>query len=95
MGRSNAKSEWCDSRKLALDDLEPIVIAAYVEYLLTVYSNPTVKQHLAAIRMCLDWLVSHFRIASISKTQNRGEAVLERFQVEAVVLDCLGHLEFS
>ena len=48
---------WCDGRKLSLDDLEPIVIAAYVEYMITIYSKPTVKQHLAAIRMCLDWLV--------------------------------------
>ena len=30
---------------------------AYIEYLGTIYSKPTVKQHLAAIRMCLDWLV--------------------------------------
>jgi site-specific recombinase XerD len=30
---------------------------AYVEYLGTIYSKPTVKQHLAAIRMCMDWLV--------------------------------------
>jgi site-specific recombinase XerD len=48
---------WCDERNLALVDLEPIVVATYVEYLGTVYTKPTVKQHLAAIRMCLDWLV--------------------------------------
>jgi site-specific recombinase XerD len=48
---------WTEERKLELDDLEPIVVAAYVEYLGTVYTKPTVKQHLAAIRMCLDWLV--------------------------------------
>jgi len=48
---------WCDQKNLSLDDLEPIVIAAYVEHLGTVYSKPTVKRHLAAIRMCLDWLV--------------------------------------
>ena len=48
---------WCDDRRLALDDLEPIVIAAYVEHLAATYAKPTVKQHLAAIRMCLDWLV--------------------------------------
>lgn len=48
---------WCDDRRLALDDLEPIVVAAYVEHLAATYAKPTVKQHLAAIRMCLDWLV--------------------------------------
>lgn len=48
---------WCDDRQLQLDDLEPMLVAAYVEYLGTIYAKPTVKQHLAAIRMCLDWLV--------------------------------------
>ncbi len=48
---------WCEARRLSLDDLEPIVIAAYIEHLTATYSKPTVKQHLAAIRMCMDWLV--------------------------------------
>lgn len=48
---------WCDDRGVALIDIEPITVAAYIEYLGTVYAKPTVKQHLAAIRMCLDWLV--------------------------------------
>ncbi len=33
-------------------------IAAYIEQLGTVASKPTVKQHLAAIRMLFDWLVT-------------------------------------
>ena len=48
---------WCDDRGLELYDIEPIIVAAYVEYLATIYAAPTVKQHLAAIRMCFDWLV--------------------------------------
>lgn len=48
---------WCDDRRFSLKDLEPIAVAAYVEYLGTVYSKPTVKLHLAALRMFLDWLV--------------------------------------
>ena len=48
---------WCDDHNFGLIDIEPIVVAAYVEYLGTIYSKPTVKQHLAAIRMCIDWLV--------------------------------------
>ncbi len=48
---------WCDDRGFGLVDIEPIVVAAYVEYLGGIYSKPTVKQHLAAIRMCFDWLV--------------------------------------
>jgi integrase/recombinase XerD len=49
---------WCDDRSFDLIDIEPIVVAAYIEYLGTIYSKPTVKQHLAAIRMCFDWLVT-------------------------------------
>lgn len=48
---------WCNDRGLGMLDLEPIVVATYVEYLSGIYSRPTVKQHLAAIRMCFDWLV--------------------------------------
>lgn len=48
---------WCEDRGFQLIDIEPIVVAAYIEYLGTVYAPPTVKQHLAAIRMCFDWLV--------------------------------------
>jgi integrase/recombinase XerD len=48
---------WCEDRGFRLIDVEPIVVAAYIEYLGTVYAPPTVKQHLAAIRVCFDWLV--------------------------------------
>jgi site-specific recombinase XerD len=49
---------WCDDRGFGLIDIEPIVVAAYIEYLIPIYSKPTVKQHLAAIRMCFDSLVT-------------------------------------
>ena len=48
---------WCDDQGFDLIEIEPIVVAAYIEYLGTIYSKPTVKQRLAAIRMCFDWLV--------------------------------------
>jgi integrase/recombinase XerD len=48
---------WCEANRLSLDTLEPVAIAAYIEQLMTVQSAPTVKQHLAAIKMLLDWLV--------------------------------------
>ena len=48
---------WCSKRGLTeLDQLEPVVIAAYIES--HPGSAPTVKQHLAAIRMLFDWLVT-------------------------------------
>ncbi len=37
--------------------IRPVHVAAYVEQLQGVRSKPTAKQHLAAIRMLLDWLV--------------------------------------
>ena len=49
---------WCEDRGFGLIDIEPIVVAAYVEYLGEIYSKPTVKQHLAGIRMLFDWLVT-------------------------------------
>ncbi len=49
---------WCDDCGFELLTIEPIVVASYIEYLSGIYSSPTVKQHLAAIRMCFDWLVT-------------------------------------
>jgi integrase/recombinase XerD len=49
--------DWCELNGLTLDALEPVAIAAYVEQLMIAQSAPTVKQHLAAIRMLMDWLV--------------------------------------
>lgn len=49
--------EWCEVRSTSrLDQIEPIVVAAYVER--HVGARPTVKQHLAAIRKLFDWLVT-------------------------------------
>ena len=42
---------------LTLGDIRTHHVAAYVELLGKHYSPPTVKQHLAAVRMLFDWLV--------------------------------------
>jgi integrase/recombinase XerD len=48
---------WCEGRELRdLRVLTPVVVAAYIEQLPG--SKPTVKQHLAAIQQCFDWLVT-------------------------------------
>src|SRR5262249_24710968 len=48
--------DWCAERGLTdLDLIEPMVVAAYVER--HAGAKPTVKQHLAAIRILFDWLV--------------------------------------
>ena len=50
---------WCDHHKLGqLADIEPLHVAAYIEALGENFEKPTVKQHLAAIRMLFDWLVT-------------------------------------
>jgi len=50
---------WCDERGLRnLQLITPMHVAAYVEQLGKTHSKPTVKQHLAAVRMLFDWLVT-------------------------------------
>jgi integrase/recombinase XerD len=49
---------WVERHHIgALADIEPIHVAAYIEALQASAAKPTVKQHLAAIRMLFDWLV--------------------------------------
>jgi site-specific recombinase XerD len=49
---------WCDERGITLHQVEPVIVAAYIEELGSQRSRPTVKQHLAAIKMLFDWLTS-------------------------------------
>ena len=47
---------WCESVQLPhLEEIRPVHVASYVEMFEA--SPPTVKQHLAAIRMLFDWMV--------------------------------------
>ena len=48
---------WCDERRVSIERLEPMIVARYVEELSHEVMTPSVKQHLAAIRMLFDWLV--------------------------------------
>jgi len=50
--------DWLEVRRLPLAAVEPITVAAYLEELGRTVSPPTVKQHLAALRMLLDYLVA-------------------------------------
>ncbi len=50
-------SDWCERQHVQLAQLNPVVIAAYVEELMKTQAKPSVKQQLAAIRMLFDWLV--------------------------------------
>jgi site-specific recombinase XerD len=46
---------WCDERGIGLHDIQPVIVAAYIEQ--HKGAKPTVKQHLAAIKMLFDYLV--------------------------------------
>jgi len=48
---------WSEERRLPLKNLNPIFVSAYIEQLQTNLAPPSVKQHLAAIRMLFDYLV--------------------------------------
>jgi len=50
---------WCASKSIdELAAVQPFHVAAFIKDLQVEVSPPTVKQHLAAIRMLFDWLVT-------------------------------------
>jgi len=64
---------WCDHHKIGeIADIEPLHVAAYVEALGKDFEKPTVKQHLAAIRMLFDWLVTGQVVATNPAHSVRG-----------------------
>lgn len=51
-------AEWCESKGLReLAAVRPLHVSAYIEELQGELAKPSVKQHLAGIRMLFDWLV--------------------------------------
>ena len=66
-------SAWCDRHRIGgIADIEPLHVAAYIENLGQSMSKPTVKQHLAAIRMLFDWLVTGQVVATNPAHSVRG-----------------------
>ena len=50
---------WCEGRGITrIEDVQPLHVVGYIEELGKVRKAPTVKQHLACIRMLFDWLVT-------------------------------------
>ena len=50
---------WCQGRGVSqLRDVKPLHVAGYIEGLQSQFAAPTVKQHLACLRMLFDWLVT-------------------------------------
>ena len=51
-------SLWCEAHGLGeLTAVAPVHVAAYVEEMQLTLSRPSIKQHLAALKMVFDWLV--------------------------------------
>src|SRR5579859_1549326 len=64
---------WCEGRGITkLGRIQPVHVAAYIETLQKTAAAPTVKQHLAAVRMCFDWLVTGQVIATNPAHSVRG-----------------------
>jgi integrase/recombinase XerD len=61
---------WCEGRGLAWREIEPMAIAAYIEG--HGGSDPTRKQHLAAIKMLFDWMVTGQMMAANPAAAVRG-----------------------
>ena len=64
---------WCEEHGLGrLQDVQPVHVAAYIEGLQAERAAPTVKQHLACIRMLFDWLVTGQIVAANPAHSVRG-----------------------
>ena len=48
---------WCEEHRLQLGHIRPLHVAAYIEAKQRDLSPPSVKQHLAGLRMLFNWLV--------------------------------------
>lgn len=78
---------WCERRGFkTLDRIEPVTVAAYVEQ--HAGAAPTVKQHLAAIRMLFDWLVTGHIVLHNPATSVRGpKHVVKRGKTPVLTAD--------
>jgi integrase/recombinase XerD len=62
---ASAFLRWCEDKGIRrIEDVQPLHVAGYIEELAQVRKAPTVKQHLACLRMLFDWLVTGQVIAS-------------------------------
>lgn len=64
--------DWCHERGIALERIEPMLVSLYIEELTGRLAAPSVKQHLAAIRMLFDWLVTGHVVTTNPASSVRG-----------------------
>lgn len=84
---------WCEARKVPLEAIKPVVVAAYIEQLQAQMAPPTVKQRLAAIRMLFDWLVTGQIVPTNPAGSVRGpKYVVKRGKTPVLTADQARHL---
>jgi len=49
---------WMEAKRLSLDAIKSYHLSAYLAELAASHATPTVKQHLASLRMLFDWLIT-------------------------------------
>jgi site-specific recombinase XerD len=85
---------WCEGRGVGdLPLVRPVVISAYIEQLQLTLSPPTVKQHLAAVRMLFDWFVVGQIVETNPASSVRGpKYVVKRGKTPVLKADEAGQL---
>jgi site-specific recombinase XerD len=79
-------ADWCQAQNLTeIVDVEPVHVAAFVEQLGQRLAKPSVKQHLAALRMLFDWLVVGQVVAANPASPVRGPKYVVRKGKTAVL----------
>jgi integrase/recombinase XerD len=64
---------WCEERGCAFERIGPVLVATYIEKLLADgMAKPSVKQHLAAVRMLFDYMVTGGVLPSNPASSVRG-----------------------
>lgn len=85
--------DWYEARNLTLEAINPIMVAAYVETLMLTHSNASVKQHLAAIRMLFDYLVTGHIITMNPASSVKGpKVVMTKGKTPVISAEETGHL---
>ena len=91
-------AEWCDKRKIGeLPAVHPVHVAAFVKELQQKFSPPTLKQHLAALCMLFDWLVTgHLldvnpahAVRGPKYVVNKGKTPVSTAEEARELLDCI------
>jgi hypothetical protein len=48
---------WTEAQRLSLTAIKSYHVSAYLAELATAHTTPTVKEHLATLRMLFDWMI--------------------------------------